>query len=93
MKTDYWKEREELDQVIEELQEYIDLDGTEAGDCAESLVDLYNSYMDYVNPEFLAALQKEIRDHLKGFKENCEIVEEEETRTITETRKVLREKS
>lgn len=68
---------EEVEEIIEKLQKYIDLDGTELGDCASSLIALYESYVDYVSPKFLRALELELKDQLNNFEENCEIVERE----------------
>lgn len=68
---------EEVEEIIEKLQEYIDLDGTELGGGASSLIELYESYMDYLSPEFVKALKLELKDQLNNFEENCKIVERE----------------
>lgn len=83
------KKDKNIDDVIEELTEYANLEGSELGGLAGSLIEMYESYMDYVSDEFLKALEKEMRDQLDNFKENSAIVEEEITETITRKVKEL----
>lgn len=68
---------EEVETVIDKLQKYINLDGTELGEVGKYLFSLWESYRDYLSPEFVTALELELADQLNHFEQNCEIVERE----------------
>ncbi len=80
---------EDIDDVIEELTIYADLEGSELGGLASSLIEMYESYMDYVGKDFLKALKLEMKEQLDNFKQYSEIVEEEKTETVTRKVKEL----
>jgi L-fucose mutarotase/ribose pyranase (RbsD/FucU family) len=67
-------------ELHEELQKYIDIDGTEIGEACSALVNL-SRYPDYISEECLVAVVKEMQTQLEMFKELCTIVETEETYT------------
>jgi len=72
-----------MDKIIEKLEIYAKLDGTELGAASEYLCYLWNSYRDYVSDEFVVALKNEIKHKLDNFEKYSEIVEHTETRTET----------
>ncbi len=64
-----------MDDLITELEEYADLDGTEVGEYWAALVDIHrHSYA--MNDTFVAALDAEIKEQVEFIRENFEIVEE-----------------
>ena len=70
---------------IEELSKYSELDGSEWGETMQALIQLAQ-YRDYISEELQVLLAKEVSDSLAYVKENCTIVETEETfkRTVRE---------
>lgn len=79
----------DIEDVIEQLQVYTELEGTEVGDTAGRLIELYESSMDYISPKFLECLERELRDFLENFQQNYEIVEEDYTPPPSYKRKTL----
>lgn len=75
---DLYKMHEEL----EELEEYVDWEGSEVGEMCQSLIQLAG-YPDYMSDELKQAVAKEIVDTLEMFRERTEWVEKE----VTVTRK------
>jgi len=61
--------------LVQELQNYSDIDGTEVGDTCRYLCELV-SCTPYLSDEFNAALIQEIQDQLDNFKDNAVVVEE-----------------
>lgn len=74
------------EKIIEELEDYATLDGTEIGEACFLLMRLTN-YPDYVSDEFYNSLEKEIKEQLDNFKTYTQIVEFEET-VITKRREL-----
>lgn len=70
-----------MDELIEELSEYADLDGTEVGEYWAALVDMCR-HSDAMGDTFSAALDAEIKEQIQFIKDNFEIVEEE-TQSVT----------
>lgn len=68
--------------AVETLVEYAECDGTEWGETILALANLWR-YYDYLSEDLQKALDKEIADQLEYIKQNCRIVEEEETFTRT----------
>ena len=64
------------DEELLELEEYTRYEGSEIGDVCNLLISLH-SYPDYLSSEFKEALEKEMKEQLINFKENCKIVERE----------------
>ena len=62
------------------LVEMAELDGTEWGEMVLAIVHLLG-YRDYVSDELKAALTTDLEDQWEWAKENCEIVEVDETIT------------
>lgn len=67
---------EKLRKMVEELQEYAGLEGSELGEVCHALVYLSN-YGSYVSDAFYEALYTEIESQLANFKTNCRIVGKE----------------
>ena len=67
--------------ILSELDDAINLDGSEWGETMALQVQLYQSSL--ISEKLAAALEKEIRSQYKAFKEYAIIVEEIETRTTT----------
>jgi hypothetical protein len=65
---------------ILELQEYANIEGSELGEACWALIGLFG-YRDYISDECAEIIKNEILKQLKNFKENSEIIEEEETHT------------
>jgi len=72
-----------IENKIQELKNYLDLEESEVGEACGLLCDLHDRYLDYVDKKFIMALQKEILDQLKNFKENTKIIERTETTKTT----------
>jgi len=73
-----WREAPEL---VEKIEAYLKYDGpTSYTEMLEGLCRLAY-HMDYMSDEFQAALVKELKDCLKIYEENTEIVESEQTIT------------
>ena len=65
---------------IQELEKYAQLEGSEIGELCSALIQ--TTYLTTcASDNFRAALVKEIKDQLKMFKDNTEIVEKEITST------------
>ena len=64
----------EIDKKINELKEYVRLEGTELGEACSYLISLIN-YPDYISNELMCSLDDEVSWQLKNFKENSMIVE------------------
>ena len=64
-----------MKEIIEELREYAELEGSELGDSCEMLILIYQSYSECFSDEFLCAMEKEIRFQLQYFKDNSKIIE------------------
>lgn len=62
-----------MDKVITELLKYVELEGTEIGEVCTHLIDTYD-YPDYISKEFKIALEKELKEQLQNFKDNCIII-------------------
>lgn len=69
-------------EMIDELNNAADIDGTETGEYWLSLINLYEQYTYAMSEEFVAALAAEILSEYNYFKTNFQIVEEEIT-TVT----------
>jgi len=76
--------------LVQDLQHYSDIDGTEVGDTCRYLCELV-SCTPYLSDEFNTALTQEIQDQLDNFKSNAVIVEEVETIKQTSRRLEWRE--
>lgn len=76
------QKRDERYQLLEELEEYIQLESTEIGEACAALRNVANS-MEYLSKEFQEAVDKELLEQLNMFKEQCTITERTETRTFT----------
>lgn len=68
--------------LLEELEVYIQLEGTEIGECCAALRNVANN-MEYLSEDFVAAVDKELLEQLNMFKERCTITERTETYTRT----------
>ena len=69
--------------ALSELANYARLEGSEIGEACSILLSA-NGYQDYFSDEFNSAVEKELSEHLKTFRENSVISERE----ITYTEKV-----
>jgi hypothetical protein len=65
---------------LKELTQYADLDESEVGEVCGTLIYLYST-KDYLSPEFIRALDKEIEAQLRSFQERSKVIEVEETHT------------
>lgn len=61
--------------MINELEEYSNLENTEVGEVCSLLVEI-SRYSDFISREFYSSLQKEIKSQLDNFKNNTKIVQE-----------------
>lgn len=77
----------DFDKLVEELQEYARLEGSEIGEVCGLLCEIYQYYPSYMSEAFKAALKTEIKENLENFKEHCKIVEKLEE--VTERWKEL----
>jgi hypothetical protein len=66
------------EEILNELLEYVDIEGTEIGEACKLLAQLIE-YESYVSDEFYESLIKEVKEQLENFKKNSVIVEEERT--------------
>lgn len=73
-----------------ELQEYVELEGTELGDYLRLLLEL-TEYGSYLSPEFARLLRITLEDHLKRFK--LDYVITEHTEHVSRTFLTLEERS
>lgn len=64
---------------IEELQEYALIDGSGLGEYIETLLNAYHSV--FISDELKEFLSKELLLELQNFKENSQIIEEEQSYT------------
>jgi len=64
-----------INDVIDELQTYADLEGSELGETCQQLINLWNMES-YISSDLAEQLEKEIRWHLGNFKSCYEIIEE-----------------
>jgi len=72
------------EEILEELEKYSQLEGSELGEVCESLLHLQR--YDYCfSKEFVKAVEKEIRVRVKDFKENFKLTETNETVIQTHT--------
>lgn len=71
----------ELEQMIEDLEEASELEGTECGEWWDALIRLRHRIADGASREFLVAWEAEIKKEHAFLKEKFEIVEEEVTQT------------
>ena len=69
-----------INDIIDELQKYADLEGSELGEACQHLINLWNMES-YISCDLAEMLEKEIRWHLVSFKTSFEI--KEETREYT----------
>jgi len=67
---------------IDELQKYIELEGTELGEAWNLLCSIHNRH-DYLSDKFTIAIRKEIKEQLDYLKKHTTIVKEERTQTYT----------
>lgn len=70
------------EEMLEELEEYGHLDGTENGSYWLALANFYDWAKDSGSEEFVPALEKEILLNYNWIKENVRIVESEHTTTV-----------
>jgi hypothetical protein len=70
-----------------ELNEYIELEGSELGEVCGYLVSI-SHYWDYLSKGFQKSLELEIKSHLKYFKKNCKIVERPVEKVVTTIREL-----
>lgn len=75
-----------MDEDIEILSEYANLEKTEIGEMLSSLISMYRN-SDYVTQEFAEAIEKEVRFQVKWFKEHVKIVDRE----IVEKKYIIQE--
>jgi hypothetical protein len=76
----------ELEEKIEELEKYANLEGSELGELCQALIAVAR-YPDYCcSKKFFKAVEQEIDAQLKNFQDHCKIVDREEpsTRRIRE---------
>jgi len=66
---------ENILEMNNELNEYIELEGTELGEVCSYLVSI-SHYWDYLSEEFQKCLESEIKSQLDYFKNNTKIVQE-----------------
>jgi len=68
----------EISNLCEELEPYVELEGSEIGEACSALMRL-SHYPDYISEECLAAVAVELKEQLEMFKTQCTIFETEET--------------
>ena len=71
-----------IDEDIVLLEDYYQLEGTEWGEMVQALLSCYHM-KGYLSDEFVVALETEIESVALNARENCRVVEHEETRTFT----------
>ena len=82
-------DNERYQEVCRQLLEYAELENDELSETVQALCYLYRRE-GLLEKSFYAELKKELDEQLKNYKENCEIVEREETRVIKYTELVWR---
>ena len=71
--------------LVEQLSQYLQYeDMNERSECLELLAGLVH-YPDYVDDELYCQIVKQLEQELEYYKNNTEIVEREQTETITRT--------
>lgn len=75
-------QRDERNVLIEQLEEYVKLEGSEIGEACSLLCQLAH-YSYCISDELVKALDKELVEQLTMFKEQTTIIERTETRTQT----------
>ena len=80
---------EEVRALCEELGEYVEMEGAEAGQYWQDLIDLegYSTYM--MSDKFFKAYMAELKSQLKDIKSNYKVVETTTSETITTTYRYL----
>lgn len=73
-------DREEMFKVINELEKYTELDGTEWGETCNMLGQLY-IHSSLLSEKLINMIAKEIKDNLEAAQQDASIVEETETYT------------
>jgi len=71
----------EVDEAVKKLNEYASLEGSETGEMWSGLADLWRHRGGAFSASFEKALVKEILREAKRIDKECEIVEEDVTRT------------
>jgi len=84
-----WDLKMKIDEAVELLEEWSSYDGTEVGDTWQSMTLLWSN-RDYISPDFLDKLEKEIIYQAECAKSTMEIHTEEVT--IKRERTTLRRK-
>lgn len=85
--SDDWDRRyEQLENIVKELREYAELEGTEFGEMTYALVNLWGCQL---TEEFEESVEKEMCNVLEHYEANYKIVEK--TETYIETYKTLEE--
>lgn len=87
----------DIDKMTEEelkdaITEYAHADGTELGDFLSALLTVAHDCCTFATDEFFAAVTKEMKEQLRWLRENFEIVEQVETRTVKHKRLKVRGK-
>ena len=67
--------------MLEDLEMYSELDGSELGELCLALSVLYQKYPYFLSKGFKKAIEKEIKAQLDNFKDNSKIVKKEEVYT------------
>ena len=52
-------------ELISELRDFADMNGTKIGKCLHKLLDLYESYEPYLSPDFYVVLELELEEQLE----------------------------
>ncbi len=68
---------------IDELEEYAVLENTEVGEYCMTLLAFMEWHHDMSSPILKEAMCQEVLDQLEMFQDNCDIVDEERTETMT----------
>lgn len=76
---DWFARRKEMDEIVDELEAAASEEGTECGECWAGICCLWRVGQDGCNAGFLEALEKEIRDQHKWFRENFTWIQHEKT--------------
>ena len=68
--------------LLDKLEEYARLDGTEIGELCNLLTEIHKSYWDYLySTSFKKAIEIELSAQLRNFEKHAKIVEHEEQTT------------
>ena len=78
---DYLEIRDEIGEKVEDLREFAEYEGTEAGEAAYYLCEMWRYAPSYISDEFYRALVDEIEDLHQMVQQNYEVIEEK--RTVT----------